>query len=578
MTVLLFFAFLSGIVTILSPCILPVLPIVLSGSVGGKRRPLGVILGFVAGFSLFTLALSTLVRALDIPPDTLRIAAVILIISFGAVMAVPRLRGGFELLASRMTGRRRKQPSMAGFTGGILVGVSLGLLWTPCVGPIMASVISLAVTRSVDGGTVLIILAYSLGTSIPMLAIMAGGRSLIKRFSFLSKNPARIQRIFGVFMILVGLSIGFGLDRRFQSTVLRVFPGYGSGLTAFENSDPVREALEARDRRDTPPMMSGAAAPASFGDPPEKGRLGDYGAAPEIITAGGWINSPGLDMEELKGKVVLIDFWTYSCVNCVRTIPHLRALHEAYGDEGLVIIGVHTPEFAFERRPANVRRAMEELGVTWPVVLDNEYAQWRAYGNRYWPAHYFIDGEGRVRYFQFGEGRYDEAEKVVRALLDEGGAALSRRAEKSPEAEIESRTPEIYLGYDRAAGFRSKIPGGENRPVLYRRAEVLKNGEWSLDGTWTVAGDFVIAEGTGVLELGFEAKNVFLVIEPLGEGGSMEVRIDGAPGGDTTDVRGGVLRPGESRLYQLVALPRRGEHILNLKVAGTLRLFAFTFG
>jgi cytochrome c biogenesis protein CcdA len=247
--ILLPFAFLSGIVTILSPCILPVLPIVLSGSVGGRGRPFGVIAGFVASFSVFTLALSSLVQVLGIAPDALRAAAVVLILLFGLVMLVPRLRHGFEMVASWLAakaGRNQAQSKGRGVTGGLLVGASLGLVWTPCVGPIMASVIGLAINQSVDGGAVLIVLAYSFGTSIPMLAIMLGGRTIMKRIPVLSRSPEKIQRVFGVLMILVAVSIGFGWDRRFQSAVLTIFPNYGSGLTSVENVEPVRDALDAR--------------------------------------------------------------------------------------------------------------------------------------------------------------------------------------------------------------------------------------------------------------------------------------------------------------------------------------------
>lgn len=245
MFLLSFFAFLSGIVTILSPCILPVLPIVLSGSIGGKRKPLGVVTGFVLSFSLFTLLLSTLVQALNISPDSLRVVAVLVIGIFGLVLVIPRLQIAFELMASRMV-RSRSNTQRDGFIGGVLVGFSLGLLWTPCVGPIMASVISLALSRQVDGGTIVIILSYSLGTAIPMFAVMMGGRALLKKFPKITASTSKIQRVFGIIMIVMALFIGFGLDRKFQSFVLDIFPNYGSGLTAIEEISPVQEALEQR--------------------------------------------------------------------------------------------------------------------------------------------------------------------------------------------------------------------------------------------------------------------------------------------------------------------------------------------
>jgi cytochrome c biogenesis protein CcdA/thiol-disulfide isomerase/thioredoxin len=585
MLVLLPFAFLSGIVTILSPCILPVLPVVLSGSVGGRSRPFGVITGFVVSFSVFTLILSSLVQALGIPPDTLRVAAVVLIVLFGLVLLVPRLRLGFEMIASRLAGAGGGRTGSRGFSGGLLTGLSLGLVWTPCVGPIMASVISLAVTQSVDGGSVFIILAYSLGTALPMLAIMLGGRGLIKRVPFLSRNTAGIQKLFGVLMILVAVSIGLGWDRRFQAAVLNVFPNYGTGLTAFEKAEPVREALDARAYKEAEAQAD--SSPVRFEQAPAPGSLGDYGPAPEIVTEGQWFNAEALgsaaedgtvSMADLAGKVVLLDFWTYSCINCVRTIPHLRAWYERYRDEGFVIIGVHTPEFAFERNPDNVRAAMQDLGVAWPVVLDNDYTQWRAYNNRYWPAHYFIDAAGQVRYFHFGEGKYEESEDVIRALLEEAGKVRTVRAEARPEAELVSQTAETYLGYGRGRGFASAVEPVPDRPIAYRPARTPANGEWNLDGRWTIAREYIVPDEKGTLKLGFNARDVYLVIEPAGSGGIVTVLVDGKPVSDTADVRGGVLLPRESRLYHLVAEDEPGEHVLSLEVSGELRLFAFTFG
>jgi thiol-disulfide isomerase/thioredoxin len=282
-------------------------------------------------------------------------------------------------------------------------------------------------------------------------------------------------------------------------------------------------------------------------------------------------------MEELRGKVVVIDFWTYSCVNCVRTLPYLRAWYETYRDRGLVVVGVHTPEFEFEKSPANVARAMRDLDVTWPVVQDNDYEQWNAYTNQYWPAHYFVDARGRVRYFKYGEGEYDVSERVIQALLSEAGAGVGELVSK-PAPRIDSQTPETYLGYDRSSGFATAVRMVADAAVDYRPARAPANGEWSLQGRWTIAPQYIVAESSGTVELGFDAARVFLVIEPQPPGGTIDVMIDGLPGPDTPDVKGGTLTPTESRMYQLVELPRRGPHVLRLAVKGPLRLFAFTFG
>jgi cytochrome c biogenesis protein CcdA/thiol-disulfide isomerase/thioredoxin len=607
MTVILAFAFLSGVITILSPCILPVLPIVLSGGVGGgKAKPFGVLAGFVVSFTAFTLSLSAIVQAIGIPVDALRIVAVVLIVLFGVVMLVPWLRDRFEILTSRIASRGSRggasstgaaagapQTRWAGFWSGLVVGLSLGLIWTPCVGPIMASVISLALTQHVDGGSVSITLAYTLGTSIPMLAIMLGGRALLKKVPALTRNAANIQKGFGVLMILVGVAIGLGWDRQFQATVLRLFPNYGTGLTAIEKAAPVQSALKAR-----APAMAARAPRAGadvFSAPeaaPENGVLRDYGAAPAFLTQGNWFNTEGLSptagqmaqgasmpltLEALRGKVVVVDFWTYSCINCVRTLPYLRAWYDAYRDKGLVIVGVHTPEFEFEKNAANVAKAVRELGVNWPVVQDNEYVQWNAYANQYWPAHYFIDAKGRVRYFHFGEGEYDVSEKVIQALLKEAGANVGGIVSR-PAPQLESQTPETYLGYDRGQGFVSAVNVVADKPVDYKPARAPHNGEWNLTGTWTISPQYVVPESSGTLQLGFDAKNVFLVMEPQAPEGSISVFVDGSQAGDTADLKKGTLEPRESRMYQLVGLNTPGPHILRLEVKGKIRLFAFTFG
>jgi cytochrome c biogenesis protein CcdA/thiol-disulfide isomerase/thioredoxin len=599
MIVLLGFAFLSGVITILSPCILPVLPIVLSGGVGGgKARPFGVLAGFVVSFTAFTLALSAIVQALGIPVDALRIVAVVLIIAFGVVMLVPWLRDRFEMLTSRIGRRSASAPDTQrrnGFWSGVVVGLSLGLIWTPCVGPIMASVISLALTQHVDGGSVFITLAYTLGTSIPMLGVMLGGRALLNKVPALTRNAGRIQKVFGALMIVIGVAIGLGWDRQFQTFVLRALPGYGTGLTAIEKTAPVQSALKARVPSSVNAMRKAGSAAGVFQAPevaPENATLGDYGAAPAFLANGTWFNTEGLSaapgqtaqggsmpltLESLRGKVVVVDFWTYSCVNCVRTLPYLRAWYDAYRNKGLVIVGVHTPEFEFEKSSANVARAIHELGVTWPVVQDNDYLQWSTYANQYWPAHYFIDAKGRVRYFHFGEGEYDVSEKVIQALLKEAGANVGGIVSQ-PDTVIETQTPETYLGYDRGKGFASAISPVADAPAEYTPARQPANGEWNLTGTWTITPQYVLPAASGTLQLGFNARNVFLVVEPVDGSGSISVFVDDKPGADTIDVKKGAVAPGESRMYQLVGLASAGPHLLRLEVKGKLRLFAFTFG
>jgi cytochrome c biogenesis protein CcdA/thiol-disulfide isomerase/thioredoxin len=612
MTVLLSFAFISGMVTILSPCILPALPVILSGSVGsGKGRPFGIVTGFILGFTFFTLTLTTLVQLLGISADSLRYLAVIVLILFGAVLVIPQLSAGFQNLVSRLVHRGSKlsaaktvfnkpgdgpiklQARLKGFVTGLPIGLSLGLVWTPCVGPIIASVISLAVSKQIDGGSVLIVLAYSLGTAIPMLGIMLGGRALLNRVPWLSRNSLNIQRIFGIFMIVAGLAIALGWDRRVQTALLEAFPSYGSGLTAIEDNKAVQDALARRSGEPTDTTNHGLVRPTVgpqtvFSGAPagslESPALQDYGQMPDLVVAKGpWFNTDSLgtttpNLASFKGKVVLVDFWTYSCINCIRTLPYLRSWYQTYQSQGFVILGIHTPEFEFEKKSTNVQTALKDLGITWPVVQDNDYSQWTSYANRYWPADYLVDSQGRVRYFHFGEGDYQNTEQIIRQLLTERGASLPAAA-KVADNVLAAQTPETYLGYNRTRGFvGTPTTLKPDAATHYQAAGQLKNGDWTLNGDWTVTKQYLTPHGDADLSFEFNAKNVFLVIEPGQTAGQLQVLLDGRSAPETTDAHGGLIVPDSSRLYQLIKLDQAGEHRLQIRVHGDVRLFAFTFG
>ncbi len=440
MLLLIGFAFVAGIVTVLSPCILPVLPVVLSGGVGGgKARPWGVITGFMVSFTVFTLTLSTLVQTLGLNPDLLRWISAGLVLVFGIVLVVPALKDGFMELMTRLVSRTSSPVQVGkapgGYWSGLLLGLGLGLVWTPCVGPIMASVITLALSQSVDAGSVFITLAYTLGTSIPLFLIMVGGRTLLQKAPWFTKHSSGIQRGFGILMVMTALALFTGADRAFSSWLLDVFPSYGSGLTAIENQDSVKKELAKRMPKKIESALTVKAAD----------RL--------TLGKGAWINSAPLTLEGLKGKVVLVDFWTYSCINCIRTLPYLRAWYSKYQDQGFVIVGVHSPEFAFEQSEANVRQAVKDLKVTWPVVQDNAFGIWNAYENQYWPSHYLYGRDGKLIETHFGEGDYAETETAI-------AQALGSQGKVAPIADVipvsdGPQTPETYLGYGRGVRFSS---------------------------------------------------------------------------------------------------------------------------
>src|SRR3989344_461049 len=583
MLLLVAFAFLAGIVTILSPCILPILPIILSSTIGGqnigKSRPFGVVIGFILSFTFFTLFLSTIVRISGIPADSLRLFSILVIAGFGVSLLIPKFQVFLEKLFSKLSGFMPSSQNRTGFGGGLLIGLSVGLLWTPCVGPILASVISLAITGTVTFDAFLITLFYSLGTAIPMFFIMLGGQNALRRVPWLFSNLGNIQKIFGVLMILTALAIFFNIDRKFQTFILDKFPNYGTGLTSFEDNETIRRALDRLD--------GGEVSEEDMGKPTFN-LLDDSGVnAPELIPGGDWFNTKPLTLKELRGKVVMVDFWTYTCINCIRTLPYLRDWYEKYADKGLVIIGVHTPEFEFEKSPENVQKAIEDFEIKYPVMQDNNYATWRVYDNHYWPAKYIVDKNGKIRYTHFGEGEYDETEEVIQALLAETGVEI-KEGVNNPKYQITTRTPELYLGYGRMGYFATPNELARDEKKTSELPEDLVINHFALSGDWQIEEERSMPFEGSTMVLAFESKDVFLVMRPASdktsEGKASKVRVllddkllTGNNAGD--DVKDGVVTVEVDRLYKLVKLDKPGQHVLKLEfLDSNLELYAFTFG
>lgn len=551
MIILTLFAFIAGFVTILSPCILPILPIVLSGGIsGGKKRPIGIVVGFVISFTFFTLFLSSLVKLLGISPDTLRFISVVIIFTLGTSMFIPQFQLLIERMFSRISGKVIIKSSKDGFGGGVLLGTSLGLVWTPCVGPILASVITLAASNTLTSSSLFITLAYSLGTAIPLLLITYGGRALLQKNPWLLKNTVTIQRLFGILMMIVSVGILFNIDRSFQAYILDVFPNYGINLTKFEDNDLVRKKLT--NMKNSPPLLSSQNAPE--------------------LRQGQWLNTSPLTMSSLRGKVVLVDFWTYTCINCIRTLPSLTSWHAKYKDKGLVIIGIHTPEFAFERSKENVEDAIKMYNIRYPVLQDNEYENWNAYENRYWPAKYLIDASGRIRYTHFGEGAYEETERKIQELLLENGAGQldSLKIDQKDTFLFQRRTPEIYLGSRRTEG---RVVSTNNMPL----------DSYVLDGKWTISDEYARSSPTSSLTLHFQGKEVNLVMSPLKKGDRAKVYLNDevVQSGDSgSDVVDGIITLDTERLYHIIRLKEHSRSsILRIEfIDGATECYAFTFG
>lgn len=562
MIVLAIFAFLAGLVTILSPCILPILPIILTSSIyGGKARPWGIVAGFVVSFTVFTLTLSTIVRLTGLPSDLLRSISVVILILLGLSMVLPSGQKVIEKLFSYFGRFSLATKKSNGFVGGVIVGLSLGLIWAPCVGPILASIITLAAASDISLGALIITLSYSLGTAIPMLVLIIGGRKLFEKISFVKKYSSRIQQVFGIVMIMLAIGIFLQLDRKLQIFVLDKFPSYGANLTGFENNNLVQKELDKLFEKKADVNDSSELAPGF-----------DGGIS--------WLNSKPLKLEELRGKVVLVDFWTYTCINCIRTLPYLKAWNEKYEKDGLVIIGVHTPEFEFEKNRENVAKALADFGIKYPVVQDNDYVIWNNYSNRYWPAKYLIDKDGRIRYSHFGEGDYDKTERQIQDLLSQTGVS-STGFVKIPEEQNNALTRETYLGYFRPTSFASNEEVDPDRPKTYT-FDNLPEGGFALDGTWTVGKEYSMPDVGAKLHLNFDAGKVFLVMRNSNRNGKVRVFLDGKPIPDGlagADVTNSEATVSTDRLYDLVKLKSAGKHILTLQfLDGSIEVYAFTFG
>jgi cytochrome c biogenesis protein CcdA/thiol-disulfide isomerase/thioredoxin len=579
MAVLLFFAFISGLVTIFAPCIWPLLPIILSSTTsGGHRKPLGITLGILISFALLTLTISYIVKIIPFDPEILRYFAVVIIGFLGIMLVIPKLSQLLEGYVSRLSGKFGRVKSTGdGFNSGLITGISLGIVWTPCAGPILATIATLAATRAVNFQIVLVTLVYVAGVGIPLFIFAQVGQKLLTSSRSLSKYTGIIQQVFGFIMILTAVSIFTGYDKVLQAKLLDAVPSYSTFLNKLETNDAVKnqlDTLRGSDKKEKKVEMR-------F---PSASRLPSYGRAPEFTGINNWLNSQSpVTMASLKGKVVLVDFWTYTCINCIRTLPYVTSWYEKYKDQNFVVIGVHTPEFEFEKKTENVQMATVQYKINYPVAQDNDFATWRAYDNHYWPAKYLIDAEGNIRYFHFGEGNYQETEENIRTLIEEAGQTVNEsRVTTSPQVQNYAQTPETYLGNARIANFKSEesISAGVE---TYSFPKILNTNQVAFDGTWNVEEEFSESKNNSKLRIQFHANKVFLVIHPKTGAERVTVMLDGkqiSVKNTGKDVVDGVITVTEPRLYELVDFKEKpGNHLLELQFLNEgIEVFAFTFG
>ncbi len=540
MIVLLGIAFLAGVITAVSPCVLPVLPIVLAGGAsGGRRRPYAIIAGLLTTFVVSILFASYILGKLGLPQDLLRKVSIGLLFLIAATLLFPQV-GLFVERTLAPLGRRRGTGDLG---GGFLLGCALGFVFLPCGGPIIGYVAAQSASVNFGFRPIALAISYALGASAVLLGIALGGQRFAKP---LRARVSQFRVALGVVVAAAALALVFNADTKLQKSL----PDWTTFLQ--EHTEKTAYTSDRLYDRKAP-------EPVKTSEPD----LPDYGPAPSFDGGGRWFNSQPLTVKKLRGKVVLVDFWTYSCINCLRTLPQLEAWDKQYRKDGLVIVGVHTPEFAFEHVSSNVEGAIKRLGVRYPVVQDNDYKIWGAYANQYWPAEYLIDRSGRVRHAHFGEGEYDKTEKLIRNLLGVDRGSMTDVRDRTPQGSL---TPESYLGYARADRFVGE-PVQSGRPADYKFPATVPLHDLAFGGPWTVLEERALTGSGAKLRVHFQASKVYLV---LGGHGSVDVLVNGK--------KQKKVRVNGDRLYTLVDSPRQRDALLELRFTPGISAYAFTFG
>jgi cytochrome c biogenesis protein CcdA/thiol-disulfide isomerase/thioredoxin len=594
MLLLLLFALIAGAGTAITPCVLPVVPALLSASaVGGRRRPVGIVLGLAATFTIAIVALAQLVNGVGLASGAARTLAIVVLVGFGAVLLIPELAARIQAPISRLA-RFGPRTRGDGFWSGVAVGGALGFVCAPCAGPILAAVTSVSATGGASARVVAVALAYAIGLSAVMLLYGLGGRAVLDRVRRHARGHI-VERGLGVVLLLTAVAMATNLDVRFEEALARdtSLPAILVDPTrSLENSTAVQNRLASlRPRSQFAERQSQASATpvaqqVGVAIPGVKTpALPVLGPAPDFTQTQRWFNTPNggaLSMAGLRGHVVLVDFWTYTCINCIRTLPFLRGLYATYHRYGLDIVGVETPEFTFEQDAGNVQQAIQSDGLRYPVVQDNVYGTWNAYQNQYWPAEYLIDGKGQVRHTQFGEGEYKPDEAAVRELLFQAGARhlpppITAQA-MMPSSGL--ATPETYLDSQRAQAFAQPLQSGTH---FYPGITYPTVNQFGLHGTWKISPQSATPTSAGAWIIGrFQAAHAYLVLTSAGNlPRTVLVRLDGRP--ISTKVAGADVHDGRvtvrgQRLYSLVSLPTAQQHTLTLDVPPGVSAYSFTFG
>ncbi|MCA9324512.1 cytochrome c biogenesis protein DipZ [Candidatus Saccharibacteria bacterium] len=568
-------SFLAGLLTAFAPCVLPLLPVILGGSLDpsarDKRRPYIIIASLVASLILFTILLKASTVLIGVNPMVWVYFSGGLVIALGIFMLFPDAwaqvigRLGIEHRSQKLLGKAYQNKNQT--VSAILTGAALGPVFSSC-SPTYAWVLATVLPTNAALGVIYLAI-YCLGLAIALLAVALLGRRLLENAKWATNPKGWFQRAIAVLFILVGLFIITGWDKKVQTWLV---------------DKDVLNLLQLEEKLIPASNNSSTQSSSSASSDKQHYNVNPYDA-PELTGIVDWINTDPLTLQELRGKVVLIDFWTYSCINCQRTQPYLNKWYDRYHDKGFVIIGVHAPEFAFEKVKANVANAVKEEGIKYPVAMDNNFATWRAYENQYWPAKYLIDKDGQVRYTHFGEGAYDETEGIIQDLLKETGQSVNNTITRVDGAQQHvGQTPETYLGYQRGERFANESEFKADVSVNYHLAQQLTPQNWSLGGQWKLSAWQSTATGDGsVMRINFAAQEVYLVMDgphdrPVTLSLNGKKVTASSNGGADVDSQGRVMLDGP-RLYKLVKLPTfQTGQILDITVPKGASVNAFTFG
>ncbi len=565
MTTLVAIGFLGGLITGISPCILPVLPVIFfAGTPAGttapalssRLRPYLVIAGLVVSFSLVTLAGSALLSWMRLPQDTIRWVALAALVAIGLGLIFPQFEALLEKPFSRLPQRQ-----FGSGKGGFGLGLTLGVLYVPCAGPVLAAIVVAGATGTIGVEIIALTLSFAVGAALPLLFFALAGRRISERVAAFRRRQRTIRVVAGVVTILLAVALVFNLPAVLQRTI----PDYTAAL-----QEQVGGGEQLREQLDLGGLVNEQNAQLSncTNGAPE---LESCGTAPDIRGITAWLNTPGgapIELKSLRGKVVLIDFWAYSCINCQRAIPHLVDWYDAYRDRGLEVIGVHTPEYAFEKVQANVVSGAEDLGITYPIAMDNAFSTWTNYRNRYWPAHYLIDKQGVVRHIKFGEGDYATTEKLIRQLLSDGDdAALPAATERPDGTPTTPTTPETYFSVGKVVNY-----GGTGRydegTHTFEFPDQLAPDRFALRGPWALDYQGATAQSDGAtIKLNYHARNVYLVV---GGTGTVRVTRDGV----STDLS----VAGPPNMRQIVADDTDSAGSIEVSLDEGLQAYSFTYG